>query len=232
MARGKHNGNGHERLHITETPDVSHIKNPDVTHEASDVSVSGVAKFVLALTVMCAVVFVLMWGMFRLLNAQEAEKEPPAGPMAMKPAERLPPDPKLQAAPGFGVKLKNGETVLLEKREPEAEYHVLRAQWERELNCLEGTGTSTQSGGHDTGSPNAEPHQTGGQDARAPSSTHAPNNAPAAPCVPIDQAMQQVLGLPSRVKATSGGAAPLAEDYGIDPPTAASSGRATARGKQ
>jgi hypothetical protein len=221
MARGKHNGNGHERLHITETPDVSHIKNPDVTHEASDVSVSGVLKFVLGLTVLCAVVFVLMWGMFRLLNAQEAEKEPPAGPMAMKPEERLPPDPKLQAAPGFGVKLKNGETVLLEKREPEAEYRVLRAQWERELKCLEGTGTSTPSGGHETGAPKAEPHQAGGQDAGA--------HAPAAGCVPIVQAMQKVVGLPSRVKTTSGGAA---EDYGIDPPTAASSGRATERGKQ
>lgn len=224
MARGRHNGNGHERLHITETPDVSHIKNPDVTHEASDVSVSGVAKFVLGLTILCGVVFVLMWGMFRLLNAQEAEKEPPAGPMAMKPEERLPPEPRLQAAPGFGVKLKSGETVSLEKREPEAEYRVLRAQWERELKCLEGT-AATQSGAHDAsapGTPGNESHsQASAQDA----------NAPAAGCVPIDQAMQKVLSLPSRVKA-SGGATPLAEDYGIDPPTAASSGRATERGKE
>jgi hypothetical protein len=227
MARGKHNGNGHEKLHITETPDVSHIKNLDVTHEASDVSVSGVAKFVLALTMMCATVFVLMWGMFRLLNAQEAEKEPPAGPMAMKPDERLPPEPRLQAAPGFGVKLKSGETVSLEKREPEAEYRVLRAQWERELKCQEGTGTSTQSGGHETGGSKAEPHAAGGQE--APHST----NAPATGCVPIDQAMQKVVGLPSRVKTNSnGGAAAPAADYGIDPPTAASSGRATQRGKE
>lgn len=226
MARGRHNGNGHERLHITETPDVSHIKNPDVTHEASDVSVSGVLKFVVGLTVLCGVVFVLMWGMFRLLNAQEAEKEPPAGPMAMKPEERLPPEPRLQAAPGFGVKLKNGETVSLEKREPEAEYRVLRAQWERELKCLEGT-AATQNSGHEasTASGNESHSKVGGQDAGAP------NYAPVAGCVPIDQAMQKVLGLPSRVKASTGGAAPFAEDYGIDPPTAASSGRTTERGK-
>ena len=138
MAKGKHSGNGHEKLHITETPDVSHIKNPDVTHEASDVSVSGVAKFVLALTVLGVVVFVLMWGMFRLLSAQETQKEPPAGPMAMNPTERLPPPPRLQAAPGFEVKLKSGETVSLEKKEPEAEYNVLLAQWENELKCLAG----------------------------------------------------------------------------------------------
>ncbi len=51
MVRSGHNGNGNDDRHVTETPDVSHIKNPDVTHEASDVSVSGVAKFVGALTV-------------------------------------------------------------------------------------------------------------------------------------------------------------------------------------
>jgi hypothetical protein len=135
MATGKHNGNGHDPRHVTETPDVSHIKNLDVTHEASDVSVSGVLKFVLGLTVLTAVVFVLMWGMFRFLYAQETEKEPDPGPMAMTPQERLPPEPRLQAARGFGVTLENGERVPLDKREPEAEYRVLREQWERQLKC-------------------------------------------------------------------------------------------------
>jgi hypothetical protein len=134
MPRTKHNGNGHGRLHVTETPDVSHIKNLDVTHEASDVSVSGVVKFVVGLSMLGVAVFVLMWAMFRFFNAQ-AEKEPNPGPMAMKPEERLPPDPRLQAAKGFGVKLQNGEWVNLENREPEAEYRVLRGQWDRQLNC-------------------------------------------------------------------------------------------------
>ena len=141
MAGNRHNGKGHSRddlRHVTETPDVSHIKNVDVTHEASDVDISGILKFVMGLTVLGAVVFVLMWGMFRLLNAQEAEKEPPPGPMAMTEEERLPPEPRLQAARGFGVKLENGEWVDLEKKEPEAEYQVLREQWERRLNCQSG----------------------------------------------------------------------------------------------
>ena len=196
MARTKHNGNGHDRLHITETPDVSHIKNLDVTHEASDVSVSGVAKFVGGLTVLCMVVFVLMWGLFRFLYAQEDTKEH-TGPMAMTPLERLPPDPRLQAAKGFGVKLENGEWVNLENREPDAEYRVLREQWESELNCGDG-GERT--------------HLT--------------------LCVPIDQAMKKVLGLPSRVKTSSEGPDARAEDYGLDPPTAASSGRMTVKGRQ
>src|SRR6266545_5218531 len=109
MVRSGHNGNGNDHRHVTETPDVSYIRNPDVTHEASDVSVSGVAKFVGALTVLGIVVFLLMWGLFRLLAAQAETKEPTPGPMAMSPQERLPPDPRLQAAPGFGVKLENGE---------------------------------------------------------------------------------------------------------------------------
>jgi hypothetical protein len=196
MARTTPNGNGHDPRHVTETPDVSHIKNLDVTHEASDVSVSGVAKFVGGLTVLCVVVFVLMWGLFRFLYAQEDTKEPVPGPMAMTPLERLPPDPRLQAAKGFGVKLEDGEWVNLENREPDAEYRVLRQQWDRVLN----EGARDQSG------------RIVGQ--------------------PIDQAMQKVVGLPSRVKTISEeGPGWRAEDYGLDRPTAASSGRVTEKGK-
>jgi hypothetical protein len=77
-----------------------------------------------------------MWGMFRFFNAQEQAKELKPGPMAMTTKEeRLPPTPRLQAAPGFEVILANGQKVKLEKREPEAEYRVVREQWERQLYC-------------------------------------------------------------------------------------------------
>jgi len=97
--------------------------------------VGGILKFVGGLTIFGIMVNVLMWGMFRFFNVQEYEKEPKQGPMAMSKEERLPPEPRLQAAPGFGVKLVNGQWVSLEKREPEAEYRVLREQWERQLHC-------------------------------------------------------------------------------------------------
>ena len=131
MAKNGHNG--HRR--VRETPDVSHIQNVDVTHEASDVNIGGILKFVVGLTIFGIIVNVLMWGMFRFFNAEEATKEPKPGPMAMTKEERLPPEPRLQAAPGFGVKLVDGQWVSLEKREPQAEYRVLREQWERQLNC-------------------------------------------------------------------------------------------------
>jgi hypothetical protein len=132
MSKNEHNGH---KGHVTETPDVSHIKNIDVTHETSDVNVGGILKFVVGLTIFGIIVNVLMWGMFRFFNAQEETKEPKPGPMAMSKEERLPPEPRLQAAPGFGVKLSSGQWVSLETKEPQAEYNVLREQWERQLNC-------------------------------------------------------------------------------------------------
>jgi hypothetical protein len=198
MTDSQHNGHGH----VTETPDVSHIKNVDVTHEASDVSVGGILKFVVGLTIFAVVVHVLMWGLFRFFNSQEEGKEPPPGPMAMTEQERRPPDPKLQSAPGFGVKLQDGKWVPLENREPQAEYRVLLEQWQSQLNC----GRSDSS--------------------------EVLNRRPA--CMPIDQAMQKVLegkGLPSRPQAeTNQGVA--ADVYGIDMPTAASSGRVTEKRRQ
>lgn len=204
MTRTGHNGHGNGHGHVTETPDVTHIKNLDVTHEASDVSISGILKFVVALTILLIVVNVLMWGMFKFLNAQEDKKEPQSGPMAMTEEERLPREPRLQAAKGFGVKLENGQWVNLEKREPEAEYRVLREQWERQLNCNE-------QGNADHGA-----------------SVEAAMPQSQSQCVPIDQAIQKLIenGPPTRTQAnTSAGA----EDVSL--PTAASSGRMTEKGK-
>ena len=196
MARNGHDGH---REYVTETPDVSHIKNIDVTHEASDVSVSALLKFVLALTVMTAFVAILMLGLFKFFQSQEEKKEPPPGPMAMTKEERLPPEPRLQGARGFQIKLENGQTLNLELREPDAEYRVLREQWERQLNCKETDIARTLK------------------------------------CVPIAEAMQRVVRdklLRSRVQEISEeGPGGRALDYGIDVPTAASSGRTTMKGK-
>jgi hypothetical protein len=121
-------GNGHK----TETPDVSHIRNVEVTHETSDVSVRGVGTFVLVLTIATIVISLGMWLLFRYFDAQEAKERRP-GPMALSQDERLPPEPRLQAAPGFQVTLENGQKVELENKPPQAEYWTLREEWEKEL---------------------------------------------------------------------------------------------------
>jgi hypothetical protein len=121
-------GNGHK----TETPDVSHIRNEEVTHEQSDVNISGIFTFAIALTIVTIAVAVGMWLLVRYFQAQDA-KDPQPGPMALRQDERLPPEPRLQAAPGFGVTLENGQVIQLGLREPKAEYEVLRQEWERAL---------------------------------------------------------------------------------------------------
>ncbi len=134
MAKHDHNGhNGHG--HVTEVPDVSYIKNVDVTHETSDVNVPALLKFVLALTIMTAVVYVLMLFLFSFLNAQEINNEPPAGPMAMSEQESLPPEPRLQSAPGFAADLSKsvGDADHQKPKDPLWEIHVLREQWDRDL---------------------------------------------------------------------------------------------------
>ena len=128
--------------HKTETPDVSHIRNVEVTHETSDINVRAVLMFVVVLTIATASVSAGMWLLFKYFNAQEA-KEPGRGPMALTSKEdRLPPEPRLQSAPGFQITTEDGHVTTLEKAEPQAEYRVLRKQWEENLN----TGLKDQSG--------------------------------------------------------------------------------------
>jgi hypothetical protein len=124
-------GNGHK----TETPDVSHIRNVEVTHEASDVNVRGVLTFVVVLAVAMVVSSLGLWYLFKYFNTERGKERKP-GPLAIRnlpEKDRLPPEPRLQGSRGFQVKLENGEEVPLELKHPQAEYEVLRAQWEAAL---------------------------------------------------------------------------------------------------
>jgi hypothetical protein len=127
--------------HRTETPDVAHIRNVEVTHERSDISVRGVLTFVVALTIAAIAIHIGVWVLFRYFDKQEA-RAPGPGPMALKPEERLPPEPRLQAAPGFEITLEDGRKVPLGKAAPQTEYRILRQQWEENLK----TGLKDSSG--------------------------------------------------------------------------------------
>jgi hypothetical protein len=129
-----------DKTHVTETPDTSYIKNVDVTHEVSDVYIEGIAKFVFALAVLMIASFVLMWVLFR--SFERTVTDPPRSPMA---EERLPPEPRLQGAPGFGEELEKSAAAAKEKtaemsheskagapasKDPLWEIKVLREQWD------------------------------------------------------------------------------------------------------
>lgn len=121
---------------IHETPDVTYIQNPDVSHEASDVHVGSIVKFVVGLFVLTVITFVLMKLLYNVLENRAEQADPPARPMAMSEKERVPPEPRLQAAPGFGVNLGEGkEMINLQLREPQAEYNEMHRIW---TDVLEG----------------------------------------------------------------------------------------------
>ncbi|HEY5839235.1 MAG TPA: hypothetical protein VIT19_09375 [Pyrinomonadaceae bacterium] len=141
-------GKQKDKLHITETPDTSHIKNIDVTHEKSDVDVGSIAKFVIGLLVLTIVTFIGLWGMFRMLQRSETHQEQTQhrSPLAPTADERKPPEPRLQGAPGFAESLEKAAPGQHEEqriqttnkgfdppKDPLWEIKVLRKQWDHVL---------------------------------------------------------------------------------------------------
>jgi hypothetical protein len=131
---------GRKRDSIHETPDVSHITNPDVMHEESDVAVRPLLWFVGGLTAFTIVVCVVVLLMFIYFQRREESQELEASPLARQGEERLPPKPRLQLAPGFGVTTDDGQTHKLDYTtktdhapQPQDEYLTVRKEWQREL---------------------------------------------------------------------------------------------------
>lgn len=84
-----------------ETPDVSHIENPDTKHEESDVSGTALMKFIGVLLVSILIILGLMKWMSNYFEAREQALElPPASRVNPPGTQRLPPMPRLQGAPG------------------------------------------------------------------------------------------------------------------------------------
>ena len=137
MSKSKHNG------HVTETPDASYIKNVDVTHEVSDVHISAIAKFVVGLFILMVASFFLMWALFGAFESKI--KETPASPMALTQNDRLPPEPRLQGAPGFAEQIgKTAQPANKEEssragggdalpKDPLWEIKILREHWKEVL---------------------------------------------------------------------------------------------------
>ena len=79
--------------------------------------------------------FLLMWGMFDAFDARV--KEPPPSRMALTGKDRLPPEPRLQGAPGFGeglektAKTESGAIAEAgnQPKSPLWEINAVRAQW-------------------------------------------------------------------------------------------------------
>jgi hypothetical protein len=139
----------HDNIH--ETPDVSYIHSEGTFHEHSDVSVSGIAKFTLGLFIFTVFTFGLM--KFMQVGFEEAAKQsdPPANPMMVKDRNNekdmkaiLPPEPRLQLAPGFRYVRKDGKTIDLTLGSPTAEW----AEFQKEYKEIQEKGLKDEKGNY------------------------------------------------------------------------------------
>ncbi|HEV3470098.1 MAG TPA: hypothetical protein VG148_12310 [Pyrinomonadaceae bacterium] len=187
-----------KRDSIHETPDVSFITNPDVAHEHSDVSVRPLLWFVAGLTAFTAAMALAMYLMFQFFQQREQAAERRPSPLARRGEDRLPPEPRLQLAPGFEVRTEDGRRIPLtydpdsptdRSPLPQSEYWQVRDEWRRKLYGYgwvdQNAGTvrvpieeamrlyaERQKGKHGAGQP--APTPGGEQIPAAPSSGHQP----------------------------------------------------------
>ena len=119
--------------HSSHTP--KDDKALELGYQPDDVNIGALTKFLIGLAFFMGISFVLMYGLYRFMEYQAAESDRlAASPTALTEKERsegknLPPEPRLQAAPGFGVTLNTGQRVSLEKMAPQSEYRVIHQEW-------------------------------------------------------------------------------------------------------
>jgi hypothetical protein len=102
--------------------------NLDSPYEANTIGMSGIMYFSGGLFLLIVVTFGLMWFMLGVMEKDAVASKSSDNPLELTKEEALPPEPRLQAAPGFGVETKNGFKKL-ELGAPQAEYRELLSQW-------------------------------------------------------------------------------------------------------
>lgn len=104
--------------------------NFDKPYETNLIGLRGVIYFGVGLFLLIVVTFGLMYFLEDVMEQRLTETIDQRNPMTMNNVERLPPEPRLQAAPGFGVESEQG-FVNLELKAPQSEYRELHQQWEK-----------------------------------------------------------------------------------------------------
>jgi hypothetical protein len=101
----------------------------DKPYETNVIGLRGIIYFAVCLFLLVVITFGLMWFLQNIMEEQSIAEKDVASPMMMNEQERLPPEPRLQGAPGFGVDGERGR-VNLELKAPQSEYRNLQEQWE------------------------------------------------------------------------------------------------------
>src|SRR4051812_160826 len=93
----------------------------NVPYEDNEIRLKGIIYFWIGLTALIVVTFGLMWALLNVLRDYNRENQEPTSPVALSEREQLPPEPRLQMAPGFGVDTDKGR-VNLELSSSQSEY--------------------------------------------------------------------------------------------------------------
>lgn len=102
----------------------------DKTYETNLIGLRGIIYFAVGLTLLIGITFGLMFFLLNVLSDQARETKDSKSPMMLDGKDRLPPEPRLQAAPGFGVESEKGR-LNMELKAPLSEYWELQRQWEK-----------------------------------------------------------------------------------------------------
>ena len=106
----------------------------DKAYETNIIGLRGIIYFAVGLFVLIVITFGLMLFLQNVVEDQAKENDAKnLNPMTenLKPMDRLPPEPRLQAAPGFGVGDEGKDRINLELRAPQSEYWELEKQWKK-----------------------------------------------------------------------------------------------------
>lgn len=102
----------------------------NIPYEQNEIQLKGILGFAIGLFLLIVVTFALMWAFLNVLEDVSKENAGPVNPMVQTERERLPPEPRIQLAPGFGVQSDTG-WVNMELGAPQAEYRELSRQWKQ-----------------------------------------------------------------------------------------------------
>lgn len=102
----------------------------NLPYEENEIRLKGIIYFWIGLVMLIVVTFGLMWALINVLRDYNKENQEPTSPLAMSEKERLPPEPRLQMAPGFGIDTDKGR-VNLELSYPQSEFRAFRSEWTR-----------------------------------------------------------------------------------------------------
>jgi hypothetical protein len=106
----------------------------DKSYETNIIGLRGIVYFGIGVVLLIIITFGLMLVLQNVLEDQAKERDAQSrNPMlqGLKKEDRLPPEPRLQSAPGFGVGDVGKERINLELKAPQSELWALEKEWEK-----------------------------------------------------------------------------------------------------